>query len=170
MKELIAAIAGLGVLLYVMRNETAPSPILLKKTIEGFEPEILQNTLNLIQEKEVNVYPIDTVYFNRRQDGGSGYIGRFMFLNTDGFYGVQYDVETDGKTLFSLKKMVPPEYQNPFSGYTTRQTFQDIMNIKAPEVNMARVHEKLKTENIAGFYDKTRGDKIVSEMQNIIQQ
>lgn len=149
MRELIAAIAGLGILLYIMRNEKAPS--ITRSSVEGFEPEILQSTLNLIQEREKNVYPIDTVYFNKSD---SGYIGRFMFLNTDGFYGVQYDVETDGKTLFSLKKMVPPEYQNPFSGYSKKQTFKDVMNVKPPEVNMAKIHENLRTENIAAFYDR----------------
>ena len=151
MRELIAAIAGLGVLLYIMRNEKAPIPKV--KLVEGFEPEIIQNTLNLIQEKEKSVYPIDTIYFNKNESGG-GYIGRFMFLNTDGFFGVQYDVETDGKTLFSLKKMIPPEYQNPFSGYSRKQTYDSIMNVKAPEIDMAKIHDNLKTENIAGFYKK----------------
>jgi hypothetical protein len=114
MRELIAVIAGLGVLLYIMRNEKAPIP-LARNVVEGFEPELLQNTLNLIQEKEDNVYPIDTVYF---QKDGDAYIGRFMFLNTDGFFGVQYDVETDGKTLFSLKKSIPSESLYS-SSYTT---------------------------------------------------
>lgn len=166
MRELIAGIVGLGVLLYVMRNEKAPSSV-VRPMIEGFEPEILQSTLNLIQEKEGNVYPIDTIYFNKN-DSGSGYIGRFMFLNTDGFYGVQYDVETDGKTIFSLNKMVPPEYKNPFSGYSTRQTFQDLMNVSLPTVNMAKIHDNLRTENVAGFYTRDN-PRIINEMQNIIQ-
>ena len=150
MRELIAAIAGLGILLYVMRDEKALLTV-TRNSVEGFEPEILQSTMNLIQESEKNVYPIDTIYFNKNETG-SGYIGRFMFLNTDGFYGVQYDVESDGKTLFSLKKMVPPEYQNPFSGYTTKQTYKDILSVKAPEINMAKIHDNLKTENMTSFY------------------
>lgn len=152
MKELIAAIAGLGALLYIMRDEKAPQTILLQKTIEGFEPEILQNTLNLIQEKEPNVYPIETVYF-QKGESGEGYIGRFMFLNTDGFFGVQYDVETDGKTITSLNKSIPPDVQSPFKGYVARQKYGDILNIKAPEINMAKIHENLKSENMVGYYD-----------------
>lgn len=151
MRELIAVIAGLGLLLYVMRNEKAPEIIGRSAIVEGFEPEILQSTLNLIQEKEGSVYPVDTIYFNKNETG-NGYMGRFMFLNTDGFYGVQYDVETDGKTLFSLKKMIPPEYKNPFSGYSKKQDFKEIMNLKAPDVNMAKIHDNLKTENMVGFY------------------
>jgi hypothetical protein len=153
MRELIAVIAGLGVLLYTMRNETAPNPILMKKTIEGFEPEILQNTLNLIQEREANIYPIDTVYFQKGVSG-EGYIGRFMFFNTEGFFGVQYDVETDGTTITSLKKSIPPDAQSPFKGYVAREKYGDILNIKTPEINMAKIHENLKSEKMVGYYDK----------------
>ena len=150
MRELIAGIAGLAVLLYIMRNEKAP--VLIRKNIERFEPEILQNTLNLIQEREPNVYPIDTIYFQK--DDGAGYIGRFMFLNTDGFYGVQYDVETDGTTLTSLSKMVSPEYENPYKGYMKRENYSNMLNIVPPTVNMAKIHDNLRTENMVGFYDR----------------
>ncbi len=147
MRELIAAIAGLGVLLYVMRNEKAPSP----KMIEKFEPEILQNTLNLIQEKEPNIYPIDTVYFQKE---GPNYIGRFMFLNTDGFYGVQYDVETDGATIISLSKSVPPEYQSPYSAYQTAEKYSKLLDVTVPKIDMDKIHRNLRTENMFGFYQR----------------
>jgi hypothetical protein len=151
MRELIAAIAGLGLLMYVMRNEKAPM-VGPQKLIEGFEPELLQNTLNLIQAKEPNVYPIDTVYFQEKSDGV--YIGRFMFLNTDGFYGVQYDVETDGVTLISMNKTIPPEYKSPFSGYTLAEKYKNISNVAAPVPDMNKVHVNLKTENMFGFYQR----------------
>ncbi len=149
MRELIALVAGLGVLMYLMRNEKAP--IGKQKLIEGFEPELLQNTLNLIQEREPNVYPIDTVYF-QEGDGSGIYKGRFMFLNTDGFYGVQYDVETDGITLISLKKTIPPEYKSPYSGYTLAEKYKNISNVAAPVPDMNKIHVNLKTENMFGFY------------------
>ena len=156
MRELIAAIAGLGVLLYVMRNEQAPVALLGGAVIEGFEPELLQNTLNLIQEREPNVYPIETIYFQKEDSSApSGvYMGRFMFLNTDGYYGIQYDVTTDGKTLFSLDKSVPPEAQSPFKGYVARQKYGDILNIKPPEITMAKIHDNLRSENMVGYYDR----------------
>lgn len=151
MRELIAAIAGLGVVLYLMRNEKAPT---LQKTVEKFEPEIIQNTLNLIQEKEPNVYPIDTVYFQK--DGkGNNYIGRFMFLNTDGFYGVQYDVETDGTVITSLKKSIPPEYQSPFSAYQEAEKYSKLIDVTVPRVDMDKIHRNLRTENMFGFYQRT---------------
>lgn len=143
MKELIAGILTLGIGLYLLRNETAPKE---QKIIEWFEPEILQNTINQIQEKEKNIYPIDTVYFNKK-DSGDGFIGRFMFLNTDGFYGVQYDIETDGTSITSLKKTVSPEYRNPFSGFSTKDKFQDMKPI-IPDINMQEIHEKFRIKEV----------------------
>lgn len=154
MRELIAVVAGLGVLMYLMRNEKAPT-IGPQKLIEGFEPELLQNTLNLIQEREPNVYPIDTVYFQESEGGGGMYIGRFMFLNTEGFYGVQYDVETDGTTITSLKKTIPPEYKSPFGGYSLAEKYKNISNVSAPVPDMKKLHVNLKTENMFGFYQRS---------------
>ena len=137
MRELIAAIVALGVLLYLLRNEKAPIP---KK--EKFELEAIQNTINGIQEKDPDVYPIDTVYFNRNE-AGNEYEGRFLFLNTKGFFGVQYDVKSDGTKILSISKSVPPEYQSPFSGYETKQPFSDMKSF-APFVDMQKIHEKFK--------------------------
>jgi hypothetical protein len=139
MRELIAAVVSLGFLLYLMRNETAP----IRKR-EMFEPEIIQNTINSIQEKEPDVYPINTVYFNKSSDG-TVYDGRFMFLNTKDFYGVQYDVKTDGSKIVSLTRTIPPEYQNPFSGYETKQLFSEMKPV-APFVDMQKIHENFKVK------------------------
>lgn len=152
MRELIAAAAGLGLILYLMRNEKAPQ-VGPQKLIEGFEPEILQNTLNLIQESEPYIYPIDTVYFQKKDDN-ENYIGRFMFLNTEGFYGVQYDVETDGATLISLEKTIPPEFQSPFNGYSLAEQYKNISNVSAPVPDMKKIHVNLKSENMFGFYQR----------------
>ncbi len=151
MKELIAAIAGLGLLLYVMRNEKAPS--ISAPSYEGFETELMQKTIKQIQDTEGDsLYPIDTVYFQKDK---TGYIGRFMFLNTNGFYGVQYDVETDGEVLTSLKKFVPPEYENPFKGYASKQPYSEISNaaVSVSGIDMSKVQENLRSETIAvGYY------------------
>lgn len=151
MKELIAAVAGLGLLLFVMRNEKAPSPFTTMK--EGFESEevILKRTIDQIQEMETNVYPIDTIYFQKDK---AGFIGRFMFMNTDGFYGVQYDVETDGKEITSLKKSVPPEYKSPFSGYVSRQGYSELSTKQTIDgVDTGKIADNLRTENMAvGYY------------------
>ena len=139
MKELIAAVVSLGALLYIMRNEVAP---ITKK--ELFEPEIIQNTINSIQEREIDVYPIDTVYFNKSPDGTT-YDGRFMFFNTTGFFGVQYDVKSDGTKITSLTRSIPPEYQSPFTGYQSKEMFSQ-MKVAAPYVDMQKIHENFKVK------------------------
>lgn len=137
MRELIAVIVALAVLLYIMRNEKAPV-----QQRENFQIEAMQNTLNSIQEKEPDLYPIDTVYFNQN---GNEYEGRFIFLNTKEFYGVQYDVKTDGTKISSLTKYVPPEYQSPFSGYEDKMPFSEMKSI-APFVDMQKIHENFKVK------------------------
>lgn len=137
MRELLAATVALGFLLFLMRNEKAP--ITIK---EYFEPEVIQNTLNQIQEKESDVYPIETIYFNKNDNI---YDARFMFFNTKGFYGVQYDVKTDGSKIISLSKSIPPEFQSPFSGYDEKLQFSNMKPI-APVVDMQKIHQNLKVK------------------------
>lgn len=151
MKELIAAVAGLGLLLFLMRNEKVTFNQYESFEVES-EEQLLKNTIAQIQERDPNVYPIDTVYFQKDK---AGYIGRFMFLNTDGFYGVQYDIETDGKQLTSMKKSVPPEYKSPFSGYVARQDYKDLTTTKQEDMKIDQnaIAENLRTENVAvGYY------------------
>ncbi len=145
MRELVAIAVGLGILLYVMRNERAPLPKKPKR--ENFEVEVLQNALNQIQSQDKNIYPVDTVYFNKREEGG--YSGRFMFFNTKEFYGVQYDVDTneDGTIINSIRKMVSPEYSAPFSGYSKKFEFSNLLSVQPPKVNMSKIWENYKTEN-----------------------
>lgn len=146
MRELIAITVGLALFLYIIRNEKA-SPF-KKSKMENFEVEMLQNTLNQIQTREKDIYPIDTVYFNKNDNSG-GYSGRFMFFNSRNFYGVQYDIETDSQgKLTSIKKMVPPGYNAPFSGYNKNMDFSKISDIKPPtNINMSKIWENYKAEN-----------------------
>ncbi len=136
MRHLLAAVLLAGVIIYILRNEKAPT---IKVRRENFEPELIQNTINKIQETERNVYPVDTIYFNRNEETDT-YEGRFMFLNTEGFYGTQYDVVTDGSKIISLSKSIPPEFKNPFSGFVVKQSFKD-MKSTAPVVDTKKIHE-----------------------------
>jgi hypothetical protein len=138
MRELIACVIALGVLLYLSKDKRliASPP---KK--EMFQVEALQNALNMLYERDQNIYPIDTVYFNDNQNGT--FSGRFMFLNTRDFSGVQYDVETNGTQLTSVSKSIPPNYQNPFSGYSKRMDFSGT-SIEKPLVNMSKIWENYR--------------------------
>jgi hypothetical protein len=138
MRELIACVVALGVLLYLSKDKrfTSDPP---KK--EMFQVEALQNALNMLHERDAGIYPIDTVYFN--DNGNGSFSGRFMFLNTKDFSGVQYDVETDGKSLTSVTQSVPSNYQNPFSGYTKQMDFSGI-TVDKPTVDMSKIWENYR--------------------------
>jgi hypothetical protein len=138
MRELIACVIALGVLLYLYKDKVliASAP---KK--EMFQVEALQNALNMLYERETDIYPIDTVYFN--DNGNGNFSGRFMFLNTKDFSGVQYDVETNGTQLTSVSKSIPSNYQNPFSGYSKRMDFSGI-GINKPSVDMSKIWENYR--------------------------
>jgi hypothetical protein len=139
MRELIACVAALGVLLYLSRDKRL-LPLPPKK--EMFQLEALQNALNMLHERDKYIYPIDTVYFN---DNGNGkFSGRFMFLNTRDFSGVQYDIETDGTQLTSVSKSVPPNYQNPFSGYSKRMDLSGITINKPSSLDMNKIWENYR--------------------------
>ena len=102
------------------------------------DPSTIQDTISEIQQKEQSVYPIDTVYYNR--SSGGGYEARFLFLDTSNYAGVQYDVniDADGKIAGQIKKTVPANFQNPFSGYAKSFKFGNL-DVVAPVPDMKKV-------------------------------
>jgi hypothetical protein len=147
MKGLVAGIIGLSLFFILVAQSQKNNGKLVipgRGEREMFRMEALQNTLNLIQSKIKNVYPIDTVYFNDETNGA--YTGRFIFLNTDTFAGVQYDVTTDGKTIQSLSESVPPDYQNPFGGYSKYMDFKTITPVAAPSLDMSKIWENFRVQ------------------------
>jgi hypothetical protein len=57
------------------------------------------------------------------------YNARIMFMNTRGYFGVQYDIQADaaGKIL-SMNVQAPPDATGPFGGFVEDKlsTFEDI--------------------------------------------
>jgi hypothetical protein len=143
MKGLIAGILGLSLILIYMNQQKGDGKLVLlgKGGREMFRLEALQNTLNLIQSKIKNIYPINTVYFN---DTDGNFTGRFIFLNTDTFTGIQYDVTTDGKTIKSLEESVPADYLNPYAGYSKYMDFSGITPVVKPSLDMSKIWENFR--------------------------
>jgi hypothetical protein len=102
------------------------------------DPSTIQDTISEIQQKEQSVYPVDTVYFNRVE--GGGYQGRFLFLNTSNYAGVQYDVNVDASCHISgpISKSVPSGFKNPFGGYIKDFKFGNL-NVVPPVPDMKKV-------------------------------
>jgi hypothetical protein len=59
-------------------------------------PDVTQVIIEQVQKRLPTTYPLETLYIKSR--GVNKYDARFMFFNTEGYYGTQYDVSaTVGK-------------------------------------------------------------------------
>ena len=80
-------------------------------------PDVTQVILDKVQQTSPSIYPLETLYI--KSSGKDGYDARFMFFNTDGYYGTQYDVKaevgSDGavKIVSQSETAVVGDAQNP---------------------------------------------------------
>jgi len=98
------------------------------------EPATIQTIVNAIQAKVPDLYPIQTVYINPFQgdQGSMIYNARIMFLNTRGYFGVQYDVKADSRgNILEMSEQPAPDMTGPFMAYTgdTYEKFEDIQAV-----------------------------------------
>jgi hypothetical protein len=95
--------------------------------------------VNNIQARIPDLYPLQTVYINPLQgdQGSAMYNARILFLNTRGYFGVQYDVQADADgNILSLTGIAQPKNDSPFQSYNTWNTdmtdkYQDFEAIEA---------------------------------------
>ena len=79
-------------------------------------PDVTQAILVKVQQAAKTIWPLETLYV---KNAGKGvYDARFMFFNTDGYYGTQYDVKArvdDGavQILSKSETAVEGDAQNP---------------------------------------------------------
>jgi len=64
---------------------------------KSVSPATIQTIINAIQAKNPDVYPVQTIYVNAMEgdQGSAMYNARIMFINTRGYFGVQYDIKAD---------------------------------------------------------------------------
>lgn len=108
----------------------------LKRTPGGFDsesssgdaqaisPSVIQVIIESIQKKEPRLQPLETVFIKESRDnaGLRTYDARIMFLDTVGFFGVQYDVKaivTDGGsvTILAQNGAAGIDREGPFRSY-----------------------------------------------------
>jgi hypothetical protein len=58
---------------------------------QGIAPDIIQVIIEAIQKEHPDEVPLETLFINKV--GNETYSARFMFLNTQGYFGTQYDVQ-----------------------------------------------------------------------------
>ena len=115
---------------------------------EGFEnvsdkkpvnPATIQTIINAIQAKNPDVYPVQTIYINSMQgdQGSAMYDARIMFVNTRGYFGVQYDIKADGDgNILEMSEQPQPgigaadvfEAFGPSDSYTTFEDTQVVLD------------------------------------------
>lgn len=77
------------------------------------QADITQVLLEEVQKSEVDLVPLETLFVNPQSNGS--YAARFMFLNTTGFYGVQYDIQatvspSGAVNILAMTQTARPDY------------------------------------------------------------
>lgn len=70
-------------------------------------PDVTQVILEKVQGSDPNIVPLETLFINHAGDGV--YNSRFMFFNTKGFFGSQYDVQAKVNANGSVQIMSQTE-------------------------------------------------------------
>jgi len=108
-------------------DPVAPAPVVSRS--------IIQAIIEKIQVGAPWLQPINTVYVNPVTDtqGGTSYNARFMFLDTRGFFGEQYDVTATvapdgGVNLLKNTHTSSPSADGPFERFKadTYQKYSDV--------------------------------------------
>ena len=95
--------------------EASPSPV--GSSDAPVSPDVTQVIIEKVQKSLPATYPLETLYIKSR--GDNKYDARFMFFNTEGYYGTQYDVSatvgTDGgvQILSQSETAVTGDAANP---------------------------------------------------------
>lgn len=97
-------------------------------------PSVIQSIINAIQARVPDIYPVQTLYINTMEgsEGSEMYNARILFMNTRGYFGVQYDVQADAKgNLISVTGQVAPDAEGPFLPFSEDKytEFSDIQAV-----------------------------------------
>lgn len=130
--DLIILLAVATIVGILFTNSTAPS---LYAEVAPVSPNIIQVIIEAIQKAEPWLQPVETIYITPKTgtQGGVTYDARLMFLDTRGFFGIQYDVTASvspagAVTLLSKVASSSPDRNGPFQSYTPDkyQPFADV--------------------------------------------
>ena len=87
-------------------------------------PSVIQVIIEAIQRQEPWLQPVETIYVTPKSGSQSGvtYDARLLFLDTRGFFGVQYDVVAGvspegGVTILSKTSSSSPDRSAPFQSF-----------------------------------------------------
>ena len=131
--DLIILLAVATIVGILFTNSTTPS--LYAAEVAPVSPNIIQVIIEALQKAEPWLQPVETIYITPKTgtQGGVTYDARLMFLDTRGFFGIQYDVTASvspagAVTLLSKVASSSPDRSGPFQSYTPDkyQPFADV--------------------------------------------
>ena len=99
---------------------------------QGISPDIIQVIIEAIQKEHPDEVPLETLFINKV--GNDTYSARFMFLNTQGYFGTQYDVQakvTSEGSVVVTNMSTSAEVDKYDSGFTpyNPDTYSDYSDI-----------------------------------------
>jgi hypothetical protein len=123
MKNVVLIILG-AVFLFLLWNRQQPGASYEQVVTQPVSGDVTQVILEAIQKDNPNIQPLETIYINPTVDksGSVLYNARFMFLETRGFFGIQYDVQArvnaDGSVrILSKTGSAGIDREGPFKYY-----------------------------------------------------
>ena len=126
------------------------------------EPAVIQSIINAIQARVPDVYPVQTVYIHTMQgsQGSEMYEARILFLNTRGYFGIQYDVQADAQgRILNISGQVAPNAEGPFMPFTgdKYRTFEDVQTALDKQFDELKASTAVDFDSKLGkWLDKTR--------------
>lgn len=127
-----AVAAILGILF--MNNNSLTSGF-AEPTTPQVSPNVVQVIIEALQRQEPWLQPVETIYVTPKSGAQSGitYDARILFLDTRGFFGVQYDVTAGvspegGVQILTKTSSSSPDRSGPFQSYAPDkyQPYDDI--------------------------------------------
>lgn len=117
------------------------------------EPAIIQSMINSIQARVPDIYPVQTVYVHtmKGSEGSEIYNARILFMNTRGYFGIQYDVQADAQgKLLNVAGQVAPDVEGPFLPFSDEKytSYEDI------QTALDKQFDDLKATAVPGFDSK----------------
>ena len=121
-------------------------------------PNVIQVIIEAIQKTEPWLQPIETIYVTPKTGSQSGitYDTRLMFMDTRGFFGVQYDLTASvspagAVTILSKVSSSSPDRNGPFQSYAPDkyQPFAEVQaDLNQQLTDMIKVSRELPPKEV----------------------
>jgi hypothetical protein len=123
------------------------------QTADAVSPAVIQSIANSVQAMYPDVYPVQTIYINplAGSQGSQIYNARMVFINTRGYFGIQYDIQADksGKIL-SISELPVTSVGDVFQPYADEVKYSAFSDTQAV---LDQQFSELKTQ-VPGYQGK----------------